>query len=123
MQPFQPKKHNSDGPEDIIQKAIIARLKEMDWYVKVTHGNLWQSGLPDLYTAHRLYGQRWIECKNPLSYSFTPAQQRDFPAMTLAGVGIWILTGATDAHMKKLFLPANWQEYYCLWVNGIKPHM
>ncbi len=68
-------------------------------------------GLPDLYCAHSVFGTRWIEVKNPLSYSFTKAQMEVFPMLTSKGVGIWILVAATDEEIKKLLQPANWWQY------------
>jgi len=81
------------------------------WIVKETHGNLYQSGLPDLYIAHRDYGARWVECKNALSYSFTPAQLEFFPLLASVGIGVWILTAASDEEYFKLWEPANWWQY------------
>ena len=76
-----------------------------------THGNEFQMGLPDLYCAHSLYGQRWIEVKNPLAYSFTKAQLEIFPAMQSKGISIWILTSAEPSEFKKLMEPPNWYVY------------
>lgn len=105
--PIVPKK----GPEAIIQTDLINFLKIRDWLVLITHGNLYQKGLPDLYCAHAAYGVRWIECKNPLAYSFTPAQRLVFPALSSKGVGVWILTAATEEEYLKLWRPANWHQY------------
>jgi hypothetical protein len=99
------------GPEGIIQSEIVKYLKVRDWLVLVTHGNLFQKGLPDLYVAHSLYGVRWIECKYHAAYSFTPAQREVFPALSSKGVGVWILTDATEDEYLKLFAPANWHQY------------
>ena len=93
-------------PEAKIQQAIIAKLKIHDWYVKSTHGNIYQTGLPDLFCAHRKYGIRWCECKNPAGYSFTPAQRENFLLMSAAGVGIWIATSA-DQVPDLFFKPPN----------------
>lgn len=81
-----------------------------------THGNALQKGFPDLYAVHDVYGQRWIEVKNPNYYSFTRYQLKYFPQINKAGIGIWILIDATIDEYKKLFdkkyIPAgNWQEY------------
>lgn len=76
-------------------------------------GNAYQYGVPDLYAAHLRHGTRWIEVKNPVSFSFTPAQSIEFPRMKAAGVGIWILFGVQD--IKKLFEPANWERIYLEW--------
>lgn len=109
MEPLKPKPKK--GPEALIQEAIIRKLKGLDWFCKETHGNMYQSGFPDIYAAHRRYGARWIEVKNPKSYSFTPAQINDFPLFTGHGVGIWILISDTDYEINKLFGPANWYTY------------
>ncbi len=107
----RPKIHSKKGPEAIIQRQIINFLTLRGWFVKSTHGNMYQSGFPDLYACKRRYGTRWIEVKNPLSYKFTPAQMEDFSRLTAEGVGIWILVAATELEYKKLFLPPNWWSY------------
>lgn len=86
--------------------------------VKVTHGNMFQSGFPDLYIAHYKYGTRWIDVKNPNSYCFTPAQLKDWPLFAAAGVGIWILVDSTEEELNKLFKPANWHTYVSGWKIG-----
>lgn len=78
------------------------------WHVEVTHGNLYQFGFPDLYAMHRMYGTRWIEVKNPGKYQFTEAQLKTFPMWNAHGVGIWILTAATEEEYQKLFKSYNW---------------
>lgn len=93
-------------PEAKIQKAVIEQLKINDWFVKNTHGNIYSSGLPDLYCAHKKYGQRWIEVKNPEAYSFTSAQRETFLLMAAAGVGIWIATDPKEIP-DLLFKPPN----------------
>lgn len=98
-------------PEAIIQDAIVAYLKLRDWYVIETHGTEFQMGLPDIYACHTRYGTRWIEVKNPKGYKFTPAQIDVFPHLAAKGVGIWILTAATDTEYQKLFKPANWWTF------------
>lgn len=103
------------GPEAIIQEAIIKQLRYREWFVKVTHGNMFQAGFPDLYAAHALYGARWIEVKNPLAYSFTHQQMVDFPKFSAAGVGIWILVSDSDLEYRKLFNPPNWHTYLSIW--------
>lgn len=105
------KKTKHDGPEAKIQEAIIKKLTLLDWFVKSTHGNLFQKGFPDLYACHRSYGARWIECKNPGHYRFTEAQIHDFTMMSAKGVGIWILISDDDSEIAKLFQPSNWYSY------------
>jgi len=99
------------GPERKIQDAIMEYLRVRGWYVMQTHGNMYQSGFPDLYATHSTYGVRWIEVKNPEHYAFTPAQMDCFPKMCANGSRIWILTGATDMEYDKLFKPCNWYSY------------
>ncbi len=81
------------------------------WFVKIIHGSAFQSGLPDLFVAQRSYGTRWVEVKNPKHYTFTAAQMTDFQRLSAEGVGIWILTAATELEYAKLFKPPNWYTY------------
>lgn len=99
------------GPEAIIQGDIIRYLRARDWFVRPTHGCAYQAGFADLFAAKRRYGPRWIECKNPKSYKFTDAQLKTFPQFSKNGIGIWILTEATDASYDKLFKAPNWATY------------
>lgn len=108
MDKFKAKKNRGSGPEAKIKADIIQILKINDWAVITTHGNMFQSGLPDLYACHRSYGARWIECKNPQAYSFTPAQLETFPMFASKGVGVWILTSGDESQYNLLFKPPNW---------------
>lgn len=99
------------GPEDKIQEDIIKFLRGREWLVKATHGNMYQSGFPDLYCTHKHHGIRWIEVKNPVSFSFTNAQKEWFPLLSANGTRIWVLGEATESEYKKLWLPENWREY------------
>ncbi len=103
--------NHAKGPEAIIQEALIKYLRERGWFVNPTHGNMYQQGFPDLYAIKRRYGQRWIEVKNPLKFKFTPAQWETFPRMLAEGVGIWILTAATEIEYQKLFQKQNLWKY------------
>jgi hypothetical protein len=103
--------NGQSGPEAVIQRALVAFLEKRDWLVKVTHGSLFQSGLPDVFSAHKKFGQRWIEVKNPLRFSFTKAQLDFFPKLAAVGVGIWILTAANEYEYDKLFQPPNWHYF------------
>ena len=112
MNPFMPKRKTPEGPESKIKFSIKAKLQALDWAVIVTHGNEYQMGLPDLYCAHRTFGARWIEVKNPDSYKFTDAQMEVFPLLTSKGIGIWVLTADTDEEIKKIIaIPPNWYQY------------
>lgn len=99
------------GPEAKIQDALIDFLRVREWFVKPTHGSMYQSGFPDLYTYHPKYRIRWIEVKNPEAYSFTPAQLDNFPRFG----PIWILVAATEYEYQKLFGPPNWYTYLKEW--------
>ena len=104
-------KKGSRQPEGIIQSDIIKMLKLKDWYTINMHGNEYQMGVPDLYCCHKRHGTRWIEVKRKEKYRFTPAQIDVFPELAAKGVGIWILTGATEHEYSKLFKPANWYMF------------
>lgn len=111
MGPFKPRRTKKDGPEKKIQDEIRDFLKLRDWFTIKTHGNEYQSGLPDLYAMHHKYGTRWIEVKNPKQYQFTAAQLENFPKMVAHGAGIWILIEASESEYEKLFKPCNWWQY------------
>ncbi len=100
---------SSVGPERDIQEALKVELTQHGWYVYETFGSIYQSGWPDLYACHYDFGARWIEVKNPTSYSFTPAQLEYFPLMVAHGCGVWVLTGA--GQIGKLFEGPNWWTY------------
>ena len=100
------------GPEAEIQRAFKLFLLERDWFAKDTHGNAIQSGFPDMYADHAMYGVRWIEFKNPESYKFTPAQISIFPKIN---AGVWIVTACNQFEYDKLFRPANWYFYLNIW--------
>lgn len=112
MDPFNTRKTRLSGPEAIIEKAIMKRLKALDWLVIQTHGNAYQMGLPDLYAAHSAYGARWIEVKNPDNYNFTAAQIEVFPALSAKKIGIWILFNDSDSEIGKLFTEPNWYQFF-----------
>lgn len=81
------------------------------WYTQRLIGNEYQVGIPDLLTCHSRYGIRFIEVKNPKSYSFTPAQLDNFPKLVANGCPIWILVAATEEEYEKLFKPCNWYQF------------
>lgn len=120
MDPLRIKQTKRDGPEKKIQDQIIINLRAAEWFVKSTHGNEFQSGLPDLWASHKHYGYRWIEVKNPAGYSFTRAQLDSFPMFFATGVGIWILTGSGPEDMQKLFKPMNGEMFLLRWRNGVR---
>jgi hypothetical protein len=104
-------KRPKHGPEWFIQRDLIALLKARGWHVERTHGNLYQTGFPDLYVMHKKWGTRWIDCKQPKYYSFTKAQRIKWPLWEAMGTPIWILTAATQEEYDKLMGPPNWRDY------------
>lgn len=106
------------GPEWHIQRRLKQFLKIRGWLVQQTHGNLFQKGFPDLFLAHRTLGHRWVDVKVDGHYQFTRAQRQTWPVWDDFGVGIWILTDATQAEYDKLFAPPNWRDY---WKPGYEP--
>lgn len=111
MKPFKAKHTIKTGPEAKIQCDLILFLENRGWFVKPTHGNMYQSGFPDLFCCHKLYGTRWVEVKNPEKFAFTKAQLDDFPKLAANGSGVWVLTAATEEEYQKLFKPCNWWTY------------
>lgn len=109
MRPLKPKP--KEGPEAKIQAAVIQFMVLRGWYCKETHGNMYQSGFPDLFCCHKRYGQRWVEIKNPSHYVFTPAQLDTFPQLCANGSGVWIMVEAVETEYEKLFGPPNWYTY------------
>jgi len=101
-----------EGPEHKIQRQLIAYLKIRGWTVEVMHGNAFQIGIPDLYLFRLDHGPRWVDCKNPKKYVFTKAQKLKWPYWDHVGIGIWILTAATQKEYDKLFGPPNWRDYW-----------
>lgn len=108
----KPRIREAHGPEWKIQQELIKYLRARQWMVEVTQGNLFQKGFPDLYLAHFKFGQRWVDVKNPVSYTFTKDQRRKWPVWEKFGVGIWILVAPTDEEYDKLFAPPNWRNYW-----------
>jgi hypothetical protein len=108
-----PKKiiNHAKGPEDIVQEEIVKMLTLKGWFVKETHGNMYQSGFPDLFACHSLYRQRWIECKLPKGSRLEESQLRDFPKLCANGSGVWILTAATEEQYNLLFQAPNWWHF------------
>lgn len=112
---MEPKITKRNNEEAQIQEAVCRLLRQHQWFVKETHGNMYQCGFPDLYATHRNYGARWIEIKKPVGYVFTPAQSEYFPLFCANGAGIWILCAATTHEYEKLFQPYNWITYLNNW--------
>lgn len=105
------------GPEDLVQTTIVKMLRYKGWFVRATHGNMYQSGFPDLFACHVRYGQRWIEVKDPNRGGdvFTNAQHEVFPLLCANGSGVWVLIGSSDSEYNKLFNRPNWSSYLDIW--------
>lgn len=98
-------------PEAKLADKIKRFLEDRNWTVLNIHGNLFQKGLPDKYCFHPKYKQRWVEIKVPHKYKFTNSQVIYFPLIDRCGIGIWILTDASEAEYDKLFKRPNWKEF------------
>lgn len=104
-------KRQRRGPEWHIQRDIIKMLQAKKWHVEVMHASAVMSGIPDLFAGHAIYGQKWIEVKNPASYRFTAGQLKKFPLWHKFKIGIWVLGAATQEEYMKLFDEPNWWLY------------
>ncbi len=104
-------------PESILQDKIENMLTLKGWFVKSTHGSVYQHGFPDCYATHSRYGARWVEVKILESYSFTNSQIENFPKFVANGSGIWILVADTEEEYQKLFQPCNWWQYLGVMAN------
>lgn len=72
----QPTIRSRHGPEWKIQNNLIKYLIQRGWLVERMIGNAYQKGIPDLFVSHPKFGQRWIDVKNPVTYTFTRAQKK-----------------------------------------------
>lgn len=105
-------KRAKHGPEWYIQNDLIEYLETRGWLVERMIGNAFQKGVPDLFIHHPVHKYRWIDVKNPKSYSFTDEQKKKWPKWEAKGVGIWILTAATQEEYDKLFDKPNWRKFW-----------
>ena len=107
------------GPEKILQEKIESMLRYKGWYVLRTHGNMFQSGLPDNFACHSTYGQRWIEIKVKERHGdiFTSAQHEVFPKLSANGSGVWVLVDSTEKEYQKLFDRPNWYQYLSIFTR------
>lgn len=108
-------------PEEKLRSALVKLMKELQWWVHITHGNAYSHGLPDLIASHVNYGIRFIEVKNADAYHFTHAQEVEFPLMMKAGVGIHVVAlpvgfsqGLLQLEYETVIVngPPNWTKYY-----------
>lgn len=110
MEPFKPRSRT--GPEAKLQAEIVDMLRTRLWHVNITHGNIYQSGLPDLYATHAKYGGRWIEVKLPKGSTLTPAQRENFPKMIANGTQIWFMVACNEFNYELLFKPCNFWHVF-----------
>jgi hypothetical protein len=80
----------------------MEQLRLRGWFVKSTHGSLYQSGFPDLYACHAQYGAKWIEVKQRTGYKFTPAQVETFGKLITNHIGIWVLVDWSSDELDKI---------------------
>lgn len=106
MENLFPKPKQQPELEKKIQTRICKALKDEGWWSKWTHGNKFQSGVPDVYAHHKVYGPRWIEVKKPKGSRLEDTQYEVFTAWEERRVGVWVLTD-TDLHL--LLEPPNWR--------------
>ncbi len=104
-------KRQIHGPEWHIRRDVREMLETRGWMVEIMVGSAFQTGVPDLYCFNRKWGERWIDTKDPDRYTFTKAQRYKWPLWEKAGVGIWILTAATQEQYDLLFKPPNWRQF------------
>jgi hypothetical protein len=95
-----------------IQREIVEFLRARTWHVERMSADAFQNGIPDLFCYHRRWGMRWVEVKRPEGYSFTQRQKQRFPQWEKAGIGIWILTAATQEQYDLLFKAPNWRDFW-----------
>jgi hypothetical protein len=107
----KPKIRKAHGPEYRIQREVVKFLRLYGWHVERLVGMEWQSGLPDLFICHKDYGLRFLEIKQEDHYRFTKAQKSKFPVLMDNGVGIWIMTEATEEQYQRLFKCPNLWDY------------
>lgn len=103
---------SADKLELEIQRELVTFLRDRNWLVERMLGNAYQSGIPDLFCHHKKWGMRWVEVKRPTGYSFTLRQRQKWPAWEKAGIGIWILTAATQEQYDLLFKAPNWRSFW-----------
>lgn len=94
--------------ETQIEKKIIHELEKQGWFVKKVHGSGTSKNWPDLFCAHKVYGKRWIEIKQPRG-RLSGGQIKEFIKWSEHLIGIWILTRVEDIY--KLKYQPNFPQY------------
>ncbi len=103
---------SQDKPEQQIQDELVEFLRIRQWHVETISADPFQNGLPDLFCANKKVGIRWVEVKRPSGYTITLRQRQRWPVWHAFGIGIWILTAATQEEYDKLFKPPNWHDFW-----------
>ena len=103
---------SDDKRELHIQRELVEFLRTRGWHVERMLADAYQNGIPDLFCHHKRWGMRWVEVKRPDEYSFTLRQRQKWPAWEKAGIGIWILTAATQEQYDLLFKSPNWRDFW-----------
>lgn len=118
MEPKRIKSRND--PEAQIRDDIKTFLSNRGWYVKTTHGGMFQAGFPDLWATHKHYGGKWLEVKLPgmRGSVFTKAQIECFPQLVAHGTPIWIVTEASQSMLNLITnnKHGNFQEYFSIYL-------
>lgn len=84
-------------------------MEARGWYLVKLHGNVYQSGMPDLYCGHILHGYRWIEMKAP-GGKLRPSQMTRFAELREVGIEVYVLE--SYHHYDRLFKDrGNWLHY------------
>ncbi len=107
----KPKIRPAHGPEYGIQNDVVKMLRSKGWHIERLVGMAYQFGLPDLLIGHPQWGIRFVELKQEDHYRFTIRQRWKFPVLMRYGMGIWILTEATEEQYERLFHPPNLWDY------------
>jgi len=100
-----------DKLEYRIQSALVKFLEIRGWLVQRMSADAFLKGFPDLFCAHKKLGTRWVEVKRPGGHALTKAQRRKWSLWDELGIGIWILTAATQEEYNKLYKPPNWRDF------------
>lgn len=106
---MEPLKLKINREEAAIQRRVVDMLTLRGWYVKTTHGNSYQAGLPDIFACHSSFGSKWIEIKKPVKYRFTTAQLTVFTGFSKCNIGVWVLTH--ENQYGNLMGGANWHTF------------
>lgn len=107
-------------PEQRLRAELVSFLRDRGWHVRMTHGNAYQKGVPDLLCFNRSFLRtelgpyRPIDVKVEGYYQYTKAQCLEWPEWMpeVGGPGVWIMMGANEQWYAKLFQPPNMWDYW-----------